>query len=220
MSPATSDRPVAGKKTQREEQRNQLLEAALIHIPFDGWSRRALHQGAADIGMDRNTVKRLFPQGGDGLLKHLDIWADRRLVASIDQEALDKLRIRDRIAKLVRTRLEILSPHREAIRRAVAARLLPTNAMNAGSALWRSVDLMWAMAGDRATDSSYYTKRGLLLAVWTTTFFYWLEDHSFGFQKSWTFLERRIDNVMQFGKVRSQIEGLMKGLERFNPLKA
>ena len=102
----------------------------------------------------------------------------------------------------------------------MAARLLPTNVATAGAALWRSVDLMWAMAGDRAVDSSYYTKRSLLLAVWTTTFFYWLEDHSVGLRNSWAFLERRIDNVMQIGKIRSQVEGLFKGLNRFSPLKA
>lgn len=208
------------KAGSREEQRNRLLEAALLHIPFDGWSRRALLQGASDIGIDAATAKRLFPRGGDDLLTHLDIWADRLLVERIDQTELDKMRVRERIAKLVRTRLQILAPHREAIRRAVAARLLPTNTLTAGTALWRSVDLMWAMAGDRATDASYYTKRTLLLAVWTTTFFRWLEDHSVGYQESWAFLERRIDNVMQFGKVRSQIEGIFKGLERFNPLKA
>ncbi len=219
MRQAVSDRQKAGKTTKREDQRNLLLEAALIHIPFEGWSRRALLQGAADIDMDSGTAKRLFPRGGDDLLAHLDVWADRKLVDLVDQAELDKLRIRERIAKLVRIRLEILSPHREALRRAVAARLLPTNIGTAGTALWRSVDLMWAMAGDRANDASYYSKRSLLLAVWTTTFFYWLEDHSVGLRNSWAFLERRIDNVMQFGKIRAQLEGMFKGLDRFSPLR-
>ncbi len=220
MSRPVSDLGSGSKTPKREEQRNQLLEAALIHIPFDGWSKRALLQGAADFGVDAGKAKRLFPRGGDDLLVQLDVWADRQLVERVDQADLDKMRIRDRIAKLVWARLDVLSPHREAIRRAVAARLLPTNAIAAGTALWRSIDLIWALAGDRATDSSYYTKRGLLLAVWTTTFFYWLEDHSVGLRDSSAFLERRIDNVMQFGKVRSQIEGLFNGLGRFNPLKA
>ncbi|MGI9437927.1 MAG: COQ9 family protein [Geminicoccaceae bacterium] len=205
------------KAPSRESQRNSLFEAALVHIPFDGWSRRSLFAGAADIGLDAVAARRLFPRGGDDLLVHLDIWADKQLVEQIDQAALDKMRTRERIAKLVRSRLEILSPHREAVRRAIAARLLPTNAFAAGTALWRSVDLMWAMAGDRSNDANYYTKRGLLLAVWTSTFFYWLEDHSVGLQDSWRFLERRIDNVMQVGKMRSQIEGLFQGLDRFLP---
>lgn len=220
MISIASERDIELRAPSREEQRGRLLEAALIHIPFEGWSRRALHLGAADIGLDTSAVKCLFPRGGDDLLVHLDVWADRQLVDRTEQAVLDKLRIKDRIAKLVKTRLDILAPHREAIRRAVAARLLPNNAMTAGTALWRSMDLIWTLAGDQTRDASYYSKRGLLLAVWTTTFFFWLEDHSVGLKDSTAFLERRIDNVMQFGKTKAKIEGLFKNLERFNPLKA
>ncbi|MDH3660382.1 MAG: COQ9 family protein [Alphaproteobacteria bacterium] len=208
------------KAAERQSQRDRILEAALQHIPFEGWNRRSLLAGAADVGIDAATARRLFPRGGDDLLAHLDVWTDRRLVEAVDQRAIERLRMRERIARLVRMRLEILSPHREAMRRAIAARLLPSNAVAAGPALWRSVDLIWAIAGDRADDASYYTKRGLLLAVWTSTFFYWLEDHSPGLEDSWAFLDRRIDNVMQIGKLRAQVEGLFKNLERFNPLKA
>ena len=208
------------KAVERQSQRDRLLEAALVHIPFEGWSRRALLAGAADIGVDAATAKRLFPRGGDDLLAHLDVWADRQMVKTVDQNTIDRLRMRERIARLVKIRLQALSPHREAVRRAIAARLLPSNAIKAGPSLWRSVDLIWAIAGDRADDASYYTKRSLLIAVWTSTFFYWLEDQSPGLEDSWDFLDRRIDNVMQFGRVRGQVEGLFKSLERFNPLKA
>ncbi len=204
----------------REKQREQLLEAALLHIPFEGWGKRALLMGAADINVEAGTAKRLFPKGGDDLLAHLDVWADRRLVDQADEIALDRLRVRDRIAKLVKLRLDILAPHREALRRAVAARLLPSNAMSAGTAIWRSMDLIWTLADDDAKDGSYYTKRGLLLAVWTTTFFFWLEDHSVGLKDSEAFLERRIDNVMLVGRTRAKVESLFKNLDRFNPLKA
>lgn len=213
-------RAMMSKAHERQSQRDLILEAALQHIPFDGWNRRSLLAGAADIGVDAATTKRLFPRGGDDLLAHLDVWTDRQLVAAVDQEVIDRLRMRERIARLVRQRLEILTPHREAMRRAIAARLLPSNAVTAGPALWRSVDLIWAIAGDRADDASYYTKRGLLLAVWTATFLFWLDDRSPGLEETWAFLDRRIDNVMKIGRFRGQFENLFKGLRRFNPLKA
>ena len=103
MSEAVDDRQNGGetprRSSKRDDQRNRLLEAALIHIPFEGWSRRALQQGAADIGMDAVTARRLFPRGGDDLLAHLDVWADRKLVELMDQAELDKLRIRERIVR-------------------------------------------------------------------------------------------------------------------------
>ena len=205
-------------RPSREEQRDRLLEAALAHVPFDGWSRRSLFGAAADLGMERGLARRLFPRGGDDLLVHLERWADRQMVARIDVEELQKLRIRERIARLVRTRLEVLTPHREALRRATAARLLPSNALAATASLWRTVDLMWSLAGDRAADASYYTKRSLLAAVWSSTFLYWLDDRSDRLEATWGFLERRIDNVMQIGQLRARIEGGLQGLGRLNPL--
>ena len=83
---------------------------------------------------------------------------------------------------------------------------MPGNALAATAGLWRTVDLMWSLAGDRATDASYYTKRSLLAAVWSSTFLFWLDDRSDGLEASWAFLERRIDNVMQIGRLRARIE--------------
>lgn len=204
----------------REAQRDQLLEAALAHVPFDGWSRRSLFAAARDLGIEPGLARRLFPRGGDDLLAHLERWADRKMAAAVDVEELRKLRIRERIARLVRLRLEVLAPHREAMRRATAARLLPSNGLAATAALWRTVDLMWSLAGDRADDVSYYTKRSLLAAVWSSTFLYWLDDRSEDLAATWAFLERRIDNVMEIGRLRSRIEGALERFGRLNPLAA
>ena len=202
--------------TSREEQRDRLLEAVLVHVPFDGWSRRALFAGAADLGLDPAVARRLFPRAGDDLLVHVERWADRQMLARAGP--INGLRVRDRIAKLVRTRLEVLDPHREAMRRATAARMLPSNGFAACGSLWRTVDLMWSAAGDDARDGSYYTKRSLLAAVWTSTFLFWLDDRSEDFQDTWAFLDRRIDNVMQIGKLRARIDDFLGDLGRLSPL--
>ena len=202
--------------TSREEQRDRLLEAALVHIPFDGWSRRSLFAGAADLGLEPGVARRLFPRAGDDMLVHVERWADRQMLARVGP--LDDLRVRERIAKLVRTRLEALGPHREAMRRATAARLLPSNGLAACGSLWRTVDLMWSAAGDDARDASYYTKRSLIAAVWTSTFLYWLEDRSEGCAETWSFLERRIANVMQIGSLRARIDDIFTNFGRLNPM--
>jgi ubiquinone biosynthesis protein COQ9 len=207
-------------RPSREEERDRVLEAALAHVPFDGWSRRSLVAAAADVGVDQGLARRLFPRGGDDLLAHLERWADRQMLARSDTGELQTLRVRERIARLVRARLEALTPHREALRRASAARLLPGNALTATVSLWRTVDLIWTVAGDRADDFSYYTKRSLLAAVWSSTFLFWLDDRSDRLEATWGFLERRIDNVMQIGSLRARLEDRLKGLGRLNPLAA
>ena len=200
----------------REEQRDRLLEATLVHVPFDGWSRRSLFAGAADLGLAPALARRLFPRAGDDLLVHVERWADRQMLARVGP--LEDLRVRDRIAALVRARLEALGPHREAMRRATAARVLPSNGLAACGSLWRTVDLMWSAAGDDARDASYYTKRSLLAAVWTSTFLFWLDDRSENCKDTWAFLDRRIENVMQIGRLRASFDDFFRGLGRLNPM--
>jgi ubiquinone biosynthesis protein COQ9 len=208
-----------GEALTRLERQDRIFEAALNHVPFDGWSRKSLLAGAADAGFDAATARRLFPSGGDDLLAHLDFWADRQMLARLDGLDLGSMRMRERVAAAVRARLEALAPYHEAVRRAASAYALPNNAVRASRRLWRTVDTIWHAVGDTGGGLGYYTKRGLLAAVYSSTLLYWLEDRSEDFEDTWSFLERRIDDVMRIGKVRSGIENALDGLGALNPLR-
>jgi ubiquinone biosynthesis protein COQ9 len=41
--------------------RDAILLAALPHVPFDGWTRRAMRRGAAGIGRTASDADRAFP---------------------------------------------------------------------------------------------------------------------------------------------------------------
>jgi ubiquinone biosynthesis protein COQ9 len=195
----------------RRALKDRVLESALLHAAFDGWSRRTLLNAAKDAGVDPATARRLFPRGGDSLLEWLDDWADRQMLAAVAGEDLAQLPVRRRIARLARARLEALGQHREALHRAAVAHLLPGNVMGSGRSLWRTVDRMWQAAGlggGPAEGFSYYSRRATLAGVLTATFLYWLQDQSDGFADSWAFLDRRIEDVMRFGQASSRLSGL------------
>ena len=194
---------------ERHALKDRVLEAALLHAAFDGWSRRTLINAASDAGVDPATARRLFPQGGDSLLEWLDDWADRRMLEAVDPEELQRMAVRRRLATLVRARLDLLAPHREAIRRAALARGLPPNVARSSRTIWRTVDRMWVAAGLGGSPQegfSYYSRRNTLAGVQVATFLYWLDDQSDGSADSWAFLDRRIGNVMQIGQLRSQLD--------------
>lgn len=200
---------------ERQAEKDRILEAALMHAAFDGWCRKTLMHAAADCGVDPATARRLFPQAGDSLLDWLDDWADRRMLAALTPEELERLPIRRRVARLVRDRLEALAEHREAVRRAVAARGMPYGLMGAGRAIWRTVDRIWAavgMAGGPEEGWSWYTRRATLAGVLVTTVLYWLEDMSEDHAETWAFLDRRIDDVMRIGRLRGQLEDMLRGI--------
>ncbi len=185
--------------------RRKLLAATLRHVPFDGWTLRALRAAAKDAGLDLATARRAFPGGAAGVLDFWSAESDRRMLDRLARRDLENMRVRDRIAAAVRARLELNREHREAVRLALGHAGLPFNAPAAAARLWRTVDAMWRAAGDTATDFNFYTKRGLLAGVYISTLLYWLDDTSEGFAATWAFLDRRIDDVMRVPKVLGRL---------------
>lgn len=192
--------------TEKTDRQDAIVLASLKHVPFDGWSLEALHHGAKDAGFSKADVDILFPNGPRAAVSHWLALADRLMIEDLADVDLDALRIRDRIALMVRTRLERWTPHREAVRRALALSVKPGFAEDGIRSGYATVDAMWRAAGDRATDYNFYTKRGLLAAVYTSTLLVWLDDKSEDCAESWEFLDRRIENVMQVPKAQAKIK--------------
>jgi ubiquinone biosynthesis protein COQ9 len=203
--------------TDKTAKRDQLVMAVLPHVVFDGWSEDALRRGAADAGMNEADVRVLFPGGQRAVVRHWLNLADRLMLYDIASADLDAMRIRDRIKFLVRTRLERWSEYKDAVRRALALAVLPGYAEDSIRAGYATVDAMWRAAGDRATDYNFYTKRGLLAAVYSSTLLVWLDDQSDGQAETWAFLERRIDNVMKVPKAQARLKDMASRLP--NPLR-
>lgn len=205
---------------KRNTAKDEILEAALLHASFDGWCRRTLVNAATDAGYDKATAMRLFPRGGDSLLAWLDDWLDRQMLDALDPEVLERLPIRQRIARLVRARLEAVSDHKEAMRRAAVAHGLPGNAFEGLQSLWRTADRMWEKAGfgEAAGEGlTWYTRRAMLVGVFGSTFLFWLDDRSENHKATWSFLDRRIEDVMMIGRWRGRLTGAFHGLRRFQP---
>lgn len=191
-----------------QEWRDDLLDAMLSHIPFDGWTSRSLDRAAADCGLEAGFARLVFPGGAMAALDFFLDRADARMVAALEAQGIGEMRIRDRIFAAVMTRLEAAASHREAVRRAVGLLVLPRHAGLAMRSLWRTVDAMWRAAGDTATDYNHYTKRLILSGVYSSTLLVWLDDRGEDSATTREFLARRIDNVMQFEKARA---GVLRG---------
>jgi ubiquinone biosynthesis protein COQ9 len=197
--------------------RDRICEAALPHIAFDGWSSAVLARAAQEAGYDPLTALRVFPGGPVEAIAHWCAMADRAMVEACEaDETFAALKIREKIATAIRHRLAPLSPHREAVRRALAVLALPSGVATSVQTLWRTVDAIWHLAGDRATDFNYYSKRGLAAGVYSSTLLYWLEDKSDNQEDTWRFLDRRIANVMAIPKAMAGVKTRLDKLP--NPL--
>jgi ubiquinone biosynthesis protein COQ9 len=196
----------------RDADRARLLAAALDHVAFDGWSETALRAAARDAGIPLERALNAFPGGATELVAFHSRSADRDMLAALGREPLAEMRVRDKAARAIRLRLEANVRHREAIRTGLTYLMLPQNAGLAAKLLYETIDAIWYAIGDRATDFNFYTKRGLLAAVYAATLFYWLGDKSEGCTATWEFLDRRVDEVMRVPQLLGRLTRLTERL--------
>ncbi|MHB1217305.1 MAG: COQ9 family protein [Alphaproteobacteria bacterium] len=204
----------AKKNDGNDALREKILEAALKHVPFEGWTLNALQVGAEDLGLDRATAHRAFPGGLIEAIEFHSKLADKRMLAALEKADLSHMKVREKVAFAIRARLEQNAQHREAIRRALVILALPIYAGVSLSALYNTVNAIWHGIGDVSVDFNFYTKRALLAGVYSATLLHWLEDSSEGFENTWRFLDRRIDDAMQVPKFLGQWKKLFEGFPR------
>jgi ubiquinone biosynthesis protein COQ9 len=172
---------------------------------FDGWRPAAVDNAARQAGVDEAMARLAF---ADGALGMIDAWfasVDARMGQAFSAEALAGMKIRERITALVQTRLDLLAPDREALRRALAILAMPKNIPYSSKLAWRAADAIWRLAGDTAVDYNHYTKRTILGGVYGATLIVFLDDESEGLADTKAFLARRIEGVMRFEKTKARL---------------
>lgn len=182
---------------------DRLLDAALMHVPFDGWSEATLKAAAKDAEIDLAMVRALCPRGAVDLALAYHARGDAAMIARMKSGDLPE-RFRDKIAAAVRFRIEAVTD-KEAVRRGTTLFALPMHAADGAKAIWGTADKIWDTLGDRSDDVNWYTKRATLSGVYSATVLYWLGDDSIDNQATWEFLDRRIEDVMRIEKVKAQI---------------
>ncbi len=187
-----------------EAARDRILEAALPHVPFDGWSVRTLSAAAKETDSEPGLVRLAFPRGPVDLLLRFHRNLDRETARLLAESPPDG-GMTARVTAAVRLRIELGEPHREAVRRGAALFALPLNAGDGTRAVLRTADAIWTALGDASNDFNWYTKRTILAGVYGATALRWLGDDSEGSEATWRFLDRRISGVMKFERVKSRI---------------
>lgn len=200
------------EKPDMNKTRQAILEKALELAPFDGWTVPMLRRAATEAGETRDTQRLAFPKGVMDLIEYYAQQADGEMLERLEDYDLDALKIRERVTLAVRLRIEVIAMHKVAARRAAYLMALPMHHLTALRITYRTVDAMWRGIGDTSTDYNFYTKRAILAGVYSTTVLRWFEDTSDGTQDSWAFLDRRIQNVMDFEKVKAKVRKAAAGV--------
>ena len=180
---------------------------------FDGWTDETLRQAAALAGVDPAVARLAFPGGAMDMIAAWIAGTDAKMQGAFGDGALAQLKIRERIRALLQFRLDAVAGHEEALRRALAIQAMPQNLARTLQIGWHSADLMWRLAGDSATDYNHYTKRAILMAIYSATLAVFVDDQSEGKAETRAFLDRRIEGVMKFEKAKAQLLQRREGFD-------
>ena len=196
-------------KDFNKKTKTKLLLSFLENVPFDGWSWETLYFSAVDIGIikskklseiDKGNIRNLFNNSLVNIIQEFNIYLDNEMKESFKKSKSKKFRIPDKIKSQIILRLKAANKFKEAVRISLGMMALPKNSKIALKMLYKTCDIIWRDCGDKSTDFSFYTKRLILSGVYSSTLSYWLNESDFSQVED--FLQRRLDNVSNIGKIK------------------
>ena len=180
----------------------RLLEAALPLVPELGWNSRLVRRAGQIAGLSVPETELLLPGGARDLAALFSYRHDEAALATLASVEASGLKIRERIVRGVEARVEASAADEAASRALMGYLAMPQNLALGGRLTWASADVIWRWAGDTSTDSSHYSRRVILAGLLSTTLAIRLTNTPAAAQ---THLERGIEAVMRFEKIKSKI---------------
>ena len=154
-----------------ETAREQLLEAALMHVPFDGWSEATFKAAIRDADVAPEVARSVCPRGAVDLAMAFHRRGDAVLRDRLAGMDMSGMRFRDKVTEAVWIRLEV-AEDKEAVRRGTTLFALPLYAADGARLIWEPADTIWTALGDTSDDVNWYTKRATLSGVRSATLLY------------------------------------------------
>ena len=187
-----------------ETAKADLLQAALMHVPFDGWSETAFQAATRDTELAPSVARAICPRGAVDLAIAFHKAGDEAMIQRLAEADLSGMKFREKVTAAVRYRLEAVED-KEAVRRGTTLFALPMYAPDGAKLVWGTCDAIWTALGDTSEDVNWYTKRATLAGVYSSTVLYWLGDDSPDHMATWAFLDRRIEDVMRIEDVKARV---------------
>ncbi|XP_041048388.1 ubiquinone biosynthesis protein COQ9, mitochondrial isoform X4 [Carcharodon carcharias] len=185
-----------------EELRQQLLSAALEFVPSFGWSLEAVAEGAKVLDLSP-AVTGMLSHGPGDLVLHFVCQCNKQLSEQLTEQhhqvqaGQQEAKKTDGFVKdAVEARLRMVIPYIDTWPQAMSILLLPQNIAESLRNLTNMVDEIWYYAGDRSTDSNWYTKRAILAGIYNTTELVLVQDSSPDYEDTWNFLQNRVNDAV------------------------
>lgn len=168
------------------------------------WDRDLYHKIETKCNFSPDYHYILFPGKESQIIKKFGEWQDQKMLELLAQEK-QILKTREKIAKALEIRImKIVS--KTVILKQKALFLMPSYTLLGAKCYSQTCDLIWRYAGDKSDDFSYYSKRGLLLCVYTSACLFYLSDDSKEFIKTKEFIATSLESVINIAKIKNKLQ--------------
>jgi len=192
--------------------RKVILEESKKYILKNGWNNNIFKSISKNKKFKNEEVTLLFPEGYKSLLVFYLEELNIKMTDSSKSLNLVRMKTHKRIREIILLRLKINQDEKNLIKKTYFTLLLPQHSKIASMSLYKIVDQMWFIAGDKSTDFNFYSKRAILAAIYSSTFFYWINNQDF--KKTVQFLDLQLKKISKIPKIKKRIKNLTNFLPK------
>ena len=177
----------------------------LEHVPDLGWTWDALYKATKKAKKTKNPnreeLQNLFENKISNIIGTFNDKLDEDMYAIFNTDNNKDLGTTDTIKALILSRLKASENYKSIIKTSLLLMAQPRNAYDALNQVMKTSNKIWEIAGDTSKGGTFYSKRLILSGVYSTTLAHWLTKETRSIGESEYFLDRRLDDVKNFGKL-------------------
>eukprot|EP01132_Coremiostelium_polycephalum_P000819 gene819-1025_t len=185
--------------------KNEILEKSLQYVQLYGWTSEAVSMACQEMGYS-SVTQGIFGNSGLELALYFVNKANRELADKLKPELLADLSQRERVKLAIKVRLSMIKPYISRWAEAMQLLAYPSNLMVSTPTMANLVDEIWHLVGDKSSDFDWYSKRGLLAALYTSSELFMLSDTSAEHSNTWRFVDDRVDDLINVLKFKNDCE--------------
>ena len=185
--------------------KKNLMTQMLEHVPDLGWTWDALYKAEKIAKKTKNpnreALQTLFGNKISNIIETFNDKLDEDMYAIFNNDNKKDLGTTDTVKGLILSRLKASANYKSIVKTSLLFMAQPRNAYDAVNQVMKTSNKIWEIAGDTSQGGAFYSKRLILSGVYSSTLAYWLAKETRSVGESEYFLDRRLDDVKNFGKL-------------------
>ena len=203
------------KKINLNSMRLDILNKARKHIVFNGWNDNIFSLISKESKISQEEMHVLFPKGYKSLLELYLLNADQEMMVACKKIDLIRMKTSERVKEIILIRLKINENNKKIVRRTFFTLMLPQHIKISTLSLYNTVNKIWYLAGDNSTDFNFYTKRGILAGIYSSTIFYWINSKEKKLEETKIFLDKQLKNISKISRIKKTFTPLFNFAPKF-----